>query len=129
MGKPILKQLEERLTKGDLPMFVSEGTPEDKLQVIRHNEYLSFCYESLRKNDLPLTVFGFSFGDCDEHIITALSESSTPSIEVYLNPYAAQKHNFAIKVKTYLVAHQIEEHLGTGVDVKFWDTSKVSVWA
>lgn len=64
-----------------LPLFVSEGRSRHKLSRILDNEYLSFCYEALKRKSGGLTVFGLSL-DGDTHIVDAVRESGIARIAV-----------------------------------------------
>lgn len=64
-----------------LPLFVSEGLSRHKLSRILENEYLSFCYDSLKRRTGGLTLFGLSL-DGDEHIVQAVRESGLARIAI-----------------------------------------------
>jgi pterin-4a-carbinolamine dehydratase len=65
-----------------IPLFVSEGTAEQKMRVIRSSDYLWHCYETLRRQTGPLVIFGSSLGAQDAHIARAIDEGSiiNPSV-------------------------------------------------
>ncbi|SNR98673.1 DUF4917 family protein [Blastococcus mobilis] len=69
VGRAILRQLD---SLADLPFFVSEGSSQDKLRVIRGSDYLSHMYERLRDDTTSLVVFGHDLGKQDAHIVDAL---------------------------------------------------------
>jgi len=48
---------------GAVPLFVSEGTAEDKMAAIRRSEYLTFTLTEFSRFDGPLLVFGHSLSD------------------------------------------------------------------
>ncbi len=68
------------------PLLVTEGSAEDKLEVIEGNEYLAFALEELTSNDLDTVVFGSRFGAEDEHIAAALSENPERAVAVSMLP-------------------------------------------
>jgi hypothetical protein len=56
-----------------IPLFVSEGTSEDKVKSIRRNDYLSFAYWKLAYHRGPMVVFGNSLSaQFDQHILDAM---------------------------------------------------------
>lgn len=55
-----------------IPLFVSEGSSEDKLRTISRSDYLTFAYQELSAHDFPLVIFGSSLDDSDAHIIRAV---------------------------------------------------------
>lgn len=74
-GKYLLSDIKERIEKKTYPVFVTAGNGDEKLSHIRHNQYLSFCYDRLCEIDGSIISFGFGFGKYDEHIIDALNKA------------------------------------------------------
>jgi hypothetical protein len=71
-GKNLLKRFAEA---GDVPVFVSEGSPDEKLAVIRRNDYLSFALDTLDDECESLVVFGHRLSDADGHIRRRIAQS------------------------------------------------------
>ena len=68
---------------GDIPLFISEGTPEMKLRRIRENDYLNFCYRSLLKTKGNLVIYGHGLNNkYDNHIIDAIRNSQVNKIAI-----------------------------------------------
>lgn len=66
-----------------IPLFVSEGTSQGKLRSITRNSYLNTVYDSvLAKVSDSLVVYGWSFGDQDQHILDALSRGRLKEIAI-----------------------------------------------
>lgn len=74
----LLKNVGLRLDAGEYPVFVTAGNGDEKLALIRHNQYLSNCYDMLSGIDGSIVSFGFGFGQYDEHIINALNKATHP---------------------------------------------------
>lgn len=55
------------------PVFVSEGSSEQKTRAIRRNDYLSFVLSQLGSESGPAVLFGLSLSDNDAHIAQALN--------------------------------------------------------
>ncbi|VTU29991.1 DUF4917 family protein [Variovorax sp. PBL-E5] len=72
----LLENIGSRLDKGEYPIFVTAGSGNEKLELIRHNSYLSNCYDHLCKVDGSVITYGFGFGQYDEHIIDALNKAA-----------------------------------------------------
>lgn len=64
------------------PLFVTEGTAEDKMTAIAGSDYLTFAYSNLVGLKGPLCVFGHSLGELDQHIISAISKSEISTVAV-----------------------------------------------
>lgn len=69
----ILDNIKARIEKKEYPVFVTAGDGQEKLRHILHNQYLTYCYESLCSLEGSLITFGFNFGEYDEHIIDAIN--------------------------------------------------------
>lgn len=54
------------------PLFVSEGSSDDKLRSIHASDYLSFAFRALANHRHDLVIFGASLGDPDEHVVRAI---------------------------------------------------------
>ena len=70
------------LDKVELPLFISEGSSEDKQQAIRESDYLTFAYQSFLQHEGPLVIFGHSLDDSDKHLVQAISRQSPNKIAV-----------------------------------------------
>lgn len=66
-----------------IPLFVSEGASQEKYHSITRNSYLNTVYDSvLAKLTDTLVVYGWSFGNQDQHILKALSRGSLKKIAI-----------------------------------------------
>ncbi|MDV6345342.1 DUF4917 family protein [Nitrosomonas sp. Is37] len=71
-----MENISARLDEGSYPIFVTAGNGKEKLEHIRHNRYLSYCYDRFCEVDGSLVTFGFNFGQYDEHIIEAINKAA-----------------------------------------------------
>lgn len=112
----LLENVAHRLDEGQYPVFVTAGNGEEKLARIRHNRYLSDCYDNFSQLDGSLVTLGFNFGEYDHHIIDAINKAAQygskhpPKLwSIYIGTYseADEKHIasienlFHLKVNTY----------------------------
>lgn len=72
----LLENIKSRMARKEYPIFVTAGNGEEKLSHIRHNRYLSHCYDVLSTISGSLVCFGFGFGPYDEHIIGAINKAT-----------------------------------------------------
>lgn len=72
----LLENVASRLDDGHYPIFVTAGNGAEKLEHIRHNRYLSNCFDRFCEVDGSLVTFGFNFGQYDEHIIEAINRAA-----------------------------------------------------
>ena len=78
----LLEKISARMEKGEYPIFVTAGVGKQKLTHIMHNQYLTYCYESLCEIEGSLVTFGFNFGPYDEHIIAAINRAAKQGTKV-----------------------------------------------
>ena len=87
--KPLKEQTLENLGKNIYPIFVSEGTSEQKKAKIIHNAYLNHCYKSLAKISGSLVIFGTMLKNGDEHIREAIIKSKVKNIYIGISSESA----------------------------------------
>lgn len=78
----LLDHITNRLDEGSYPIFVTAGNGKEKLEHIRHNRYLSYCYDRLSNTEGSLVTFGFNFGPYDDHIIEAINRAAKHGVKV-----------------------------------------------
>lgn len=112
----LLENIQKRIEQKEYPIFVTAGDGDEKLAQIRHNNYLSDCYDNLSQIDGSIVTFGFGFGQYDDHIIEALNRASHYSSKappklwsIYIGTYSQAdieyidsiSHKFHMTVYTY----------------------------
>lgn len=107
------------------PVFVSEGTPDQKLAAIRRSSYLSTVYnEVLPDMGESAVVFGWSMSDNDDHILDAICSGTTNRFAIAVNPASATLSEFKAKVR-----RKLNERLGSDrYTVKFFDRGSEGCW-
>lgn len=74
-GLSLLETVGTLVEKKDrLPLFISEGTAQEKQQRIRESPYLSFCRRIMEGRNAPLTVLGHSLSEADQHIRSSIEQ-------------------------------------------------------
>jgi hypothetical protein len=69
----LLAQFETSWEESNLPLMISEGTSDDKLEAIARSDYLSFAYQRFAEHTGNLVVFGSHLGEADEHLVRAMN--------------------------------------------------------
>lgn len=106
-----------------IPLFVSEGTTDQKLKSISSSYYLGTVYrEVLPRMGATLTTFGWSFGDQDMHIVDRLSVGKPRAIAVAL------PNNQDAQANINRISQVIKDHMGSKVDALFYDAASVQLW-
>lgn len=73
--------------QGDaVPLFITEGTSEEKLSSIYRSDYLSFAFSQFSKHEGPLVMFGHSLGESDNHIVSTIANWGPVKIAISLLP-------------------------------------------
>lgn len=62
-------------TPGDVPLFVNEGSSDDKLKAIRSSDYLSWCLGELAAHQGGLCLFGQHLDSSDRHLLQAIGQA------------------------------------------------------
>lgn len=104
-----------------IPIFVSEGTSKQKIESIKNSYYLSTVYrEVLTSLEKDLTIYGWSFGDHDLHILERISKSNIKkvAVSVYKNDQAFCNR----------VSQMIKDNLGENAQIDFFDSASDDSW-
>jgi hypothetical protein len=100
---------------GLMPLFVSEGSSDDKLNTISQSRYLLFARDKLKEAENPLVIFGASLSEPDRHIIAALNQHKR---KIAMSIFIDDKSEDALKTVIRSLKHQLSSH-----DVQFFDSS------
>lgn len=104
-----------------VPLFVSEGTWQQKVSAIRSSYYLSTVYREVLASEHPtLTIFGWGLGEQDMHILDRMKGAGVKSVAVSVYQNRQADCNDA--------AHVIAERLGRDVEVEFFDSGSQDCW-
>lgn len=100
----LLQKISVRMENGEYPIFVTAGDGQQKLNHITHNQYLTYCYDSLCQAEGSLVTFGFSFGEYDEHIIAAINKAAKQKApnklwSIYIGVYSAEDKKHIEKIE------------------------------
>ena len=104
----LLDVIKKKIDDGSYPVFVAAGTSDEKMNPIKHNPYLNYCYDSLCKINGSLIALGFSFGDNDTHIIDAINEAGRHGhrggpdqklVSVYVGVFSEQDYQHMLDIK------------------------------
>lgn len=109
------------------PIFISEGTSEQKLAKITHNAYLNQSYKKFKSYDGALIIFGTSLKQNDDHILNAIINNKGKNKQQEL-----KSKLIFIGVSSIEKASELDflkEKLSEqGRRVLFYDYKSVSIW-
>lgn len=132
--KPLTTLIRDGLKKQEYPLFVAEGSATKKLEQIRHNPYLNYCFNKFGRVENNLVVFGHSLGDSDAHIRQAIAEN-TKFHTVYIGLYGDPNNSENQKIKSAgfqieSIRNEINKHLKkeAPLTIRFFDSFSANVW-
>lgn len=103
-----------------VPLFVSEGTMQQKVSSIRNSYYLSTVYrEVLTSPRYSLTIFGWGMGEHDRHLLKRMKGTEIQRVAVSVFRGNQAYCNYAWQV--------IQEDLGP-IQVDFFDSESPGCW-
>lgn len=120
----LLEKISSRMDRGEYPIFVTAGNGEQKLAHIRHNQYLTFCYDKLSSITGTLITFGFMFGKYDHHIINAINHAAKNGMKKYPKLLSVYIGVYSDADKKHIEEIQ---HLFK-VKVRIFDAKLVNIW-
>lgn len=87
----ILQKVDSKINSDTPPVYVCEGTSQEKIDHIFHSDNLGFTFEKLNKIEGNLVLYGVSLDDNDTHIWKAISKNKKiknlfVSFHVYQSP-------------------------------------------
>lgn len=129
---PLLDQVETLMEKGDLPIFVAEGSSDQKRQRIRGNDYLLHARRAFRRAcldpDTALFTFGHSLRPQDEHLLSLIGRGHCPTLFAGF-PGGLENHAANRIYEVTNLLRQKRRDLGRpDLDVAVYDSAECVVW-
>lgn len=118
------------------PLFVSEGSTEEKLLSIMSSEYLRTVYNEMKSLKDKVVIYGWSLGDADRHLLNALSESAITHIAISIHPdsnaaSAMQQKNYLDAKKNQIISKisfSYEEKNKKKPEIIFFNANSPGCW-
>ena len=116
----------DALNRGLFPLFVSEGTSDEKCERIRHNDYLAKAYRSFSEIQGALFIFGHSLADNDAHYLRRIQRGKISHVYVglYGSPDTDANKQVMRRSKELSAGRSAKRPLS----VSFFDAASASVW-
>jgi hypothetical protein len=124
-GVRLIEQIRDALAHDYFPIFVAEGTSNEKLTRIRHNDYLAKAYRSFSEITGALFIYGHSLAENDEHYLKRIERGKISHlfVGIYGNPDSPS--NKAIIARANKMNIQPRR---TKLNVHFFDAGSAKVW-
>jgi Domain of unknown function (DUF4917) len=125
-GIALIDQITAALARDEYPLFVSEGSAQEKLARIKHSDYLARGWRSLREIQGALFVYGLSMSDNDAHVLQQIArgKASHLYVGIYGDP-RSDANRLVITVSQRLATGRRERNPLT---VQFFDAVSAGVW-
>lgn len=129
-NKPLMDQIRQSLDQGRYPLFVSEGSSQNKMRRINRSAYLSKALRSFsgccKRVGGNIFIIGHSLADVDDHILRRIKNGKIRRMYVSLFGDPDSPSNLAIKTKAAMLSAQRQR--SHPLDVKFVDASTLHIW-
>ena len=128
--KYLLDTILSKWEKGDhIPLFVSEGGTDEKVQAIRRSNYLKTVYDyEVDTREESLVVYGWSFREEDEHILKGIVNGGIDRIAVSVHTSSGNVESFceAIEHKVNKMHHTLKK--GRKYKLYYFDSESEGAW-
>lgn len=128
--KLLLERILDIWKKEDyIPLFVSEGETDVKLEAIRRSNYLKTVYdrEVEAKTD-SLVIYGWSFGAQDEHILRGIIHKGVDRIAISVHTTSSNSEFFCSAVDYKIATMQLTVKKKEKCKICFFDSESAGVW-
>jgi hypothetical protein len=124
----LLNSITKRWSDNDgQPIFVCEGSAEDKISTITKSPYLSHVFQqALPSSKESITIYGWSLGEQDSHILKQLALTGCKRAAVSI--YSAEKSEQQLDKETDGMLEMLRTHAGIN-QVDFFNAKSVGCWA
>lgn len=123
-GEYLLDAIVRKWEQGYQPIYVSEGTTNQKLATIRGSSYLREVYANVLPNiGKTLVVYGSAIQRNDEHIFSALCQGSVSKIAISMyrpKDFDAESNDIEYWLKRY--------SRNKALDILFFDAESSGAW-
>lgn len=125
-GIRLIEQIREALSRDFFPLFVAEGSSAEKLERIRHSDYLAKAYRSFQEIQHCLFVYGHSLAANDEHYLRLIERGKVSHLFVGL--YGDPASNTNRQIVERAEAMRLARGRRRELRVDFYDSESARVW-
>lgn len=128
---PLMDQIRASLDEGKFPLFVAEGSSDEKMERIQRSSFLGRAFRSFREIGGTLFVHGLSFSDNDDHILDAIVHNRVTKLMVSLFGDPTDAGNRAIIQRVEALKQRrldATAHRPRAIDVEYYDAASANVW-
>lgn len=125
-GIRLIEQIRDALSRDFFPLFVAEGSSEEKLERIRHSDYLAKAYRSFQEIQHCLFIYGHSLAENDEHFLRLIEKGKLAHIFIglYGDAQSAENRRIITRANAMKLARGSRRELR----IDFYDSESAQVW-
>lgn len=125
-GVRLIDQVRAALEQDYFPLFVAEGTSDEKLERIRHSDYLAKAYRSFENIQGTVFMYGHSLAENDEHYLRVLENGKVSTLFVGLFGDASSASNKRIIARAEAMVPKRGSR--RPLSVRFFQSETAKVW-
>ncbi|EIK45696.1 hypothetical protein O59_001335 [Cellvibrio sp. BR] len=129
-GDRLVDQARNAISQNKFPLFVAEGTSQQKKSKIRHNAYLYQGFKVLTSNaetkNHCFFIFGHSLAENDDHILIRMARGKFQKLYISLYGDPASETNKKIISRAQWM--QAQRHAKHPLEISFFDSASANVW-
>lgn len=125
-GIRLIEQTRDALQKNYFPLFVAEGSSDEKLERVRHSDFLAKAYRSFSEIGGNLFIYGHSLAENDEHYLERIEQGKIKRLFVGIHGDPESASNKAIIKRAN--AMPLIRKRSARLEVHFYDSNSASVW-
>lgn len=129
-GMPLIEQAREAINNNMYPLFVAEGTSQQKLKKIRHHAYLEHSFKSfhsiMNQKAQTLFIYGHSLAKNDEHILKKIGRGKIPCIYISIYGDINSEANKQIINSAETIKNMRKPSYP--LEIKYFDAASAKVW-
>lgn len=125
-GVRLIEQIRDALSRDFFPLFVAEGSSNEKLERIRHSDYLAKAYRSFQGIRYCLFIYGHSLAANDKHYLRLIEKGTLAHIFVglYGDPESSVNRQIVERAKAMSLARGRRQEL----KADFYNSESAQVW-
>jgi len=125
-GVRLIEQTRDALSRNYFPLFVAEGTSAEKLERIRHSDYLAKAYRSFQSITGALFILGHSLTSNDEHFLKLIEKGKVQHlfVGIFGDPDSPGNRSIIRRAELMVQARKKSPALA----VSFFNSATAKVW-
>jgi hypothetical protein len=122
----LIDQIKAALDNNSFPLFVAEDTHQAKMDRIMHSAYLGRSKSSFEQISNDLFVYGFAFGESDDHILQLIGQNKVKHMFVGLYGDPQSPANKKVVQRAESIKGRRHQH--HPLDIKYYQAESARVW-